>query len=271
MSEETTVVETAQPEATETPEQLTESTEVAEETKPETTEAEKVEMFKVKFNHEEKEITVDEAREYAQKGMNYDKVMEKLQALESNPSLKFVETQAKKNNMTTDEYLDAVAKEEVKNEIARIVEAEGVSETVAKKLYDATKLEEKTIADTKTAKEKEKQDAYLSDFVKKYPDVKEVPQEVWDRFAKGDISLVDAYANTTMQSELQELKDKLAKYESKEETDTKNTENAEASTGSVTGNGTAEHLYTREQVSNMTREEVNKNYNKVIESQKQWK
>ena len=271
MSEENVIVEDTQPQVEPVASETTEQSSATEETNTDVAREIETEMFKYKYNHEEKEIPLEEARTLVQKGANYDKIIEKLEALESSPSLKFVEKQALKNNMTTEEYLDAVAKEEVNSEISRIAEDEGVSANVAEKLYKATKLEEKTVADTKTAKEKEQQDKYMTDFVKQYPDVKEVPQEVWDRFAEGNISLVDAYTNTSMKSELQELKDKLSKYEDKEQIQNKNSENAGASTGSVTGNGSTDHLFTRDQVKNMSREEVNKNYSKVMESQKQWK
>jgi len=232
-----------------------------------------LDSFEFQFNKENRKAnSVDELKELAEMGTFYkEKGKKQLEDYKNDPRLKFVERQAKKNKMSTEEYLDAVAKEETNAEIAKIAEAEGVSETVAEKLYKATKLEEKTIADTKTAKEKEKQDGYMTEFVKEYPDVKEVPQEVWDRFNKGDISLVDAYSNTNMKSELTSLKEKLAKYEEQEKISNKNSENAGASTGSVTGNGTAEHLFTEAQVKKMSRAEVNKNYNKIIESQKQWK
>ena len=266
MSEENVVVEEAQPqvEATETTEQAV----VETETTPEPV----AEMFKVKFNHEEKEITVDEAREYAQKGMNYDKVMEKLQALESSPSLKFVERQAKKNNMGIEDYLDAVAKEEVNSEIAKIAEAEGVSQTVAEKLYKATQLEKKVVDDTKTAKQKEKQDKHMSDFIEKFPEVKTVDPEVWERYNKGDISLVDAYSNTSLKSEVETLRAELAKYKGQEEVSNKNTENAGASTGSVTGNGsTGETLLSVDQVRSMNENEVSKNLDLIERSMKKWK
>lgn len=272
MSEENVVVEDTQPKVDEAvASEITEQSNATEGVNTKVAKDIETEMFKYKYNHEEKEIPLEEARTLVQKGANYDKIMTKLETLESSPSLKFVEKQAQKNNMSTEEYLDAVAKEEVTSEIARIAETEGVSETVAEKLYKATKLEEKTITDINTAKEKEVQDKHMTDFVKQYPDVKEVPQEVWDRFAEGNISLVDAYSNTSMKSELQELKDKLSKYESQEEISNKNSENAGASTGSVTGNGSTDNLYTRDQVKNMSRAEVNKNYSKIIESQKQWK
>lgn len=257
MSEENITIE-AQPQADET---VTEQPASTEETN---NAAEQTEMFKYKYNHEDKEIPIEEARTLVQKGANYDKIQGKLEALESSPSLKFVERQAKKNNMSTEEYLDAVAKEETKNEINKIVEKEGVSESVAIKLYKADK-------DDKTRIKKEREEQDMIDFVKKYPDVKELSNDFWIKQKESGESLVDFYGKLSTKNEIQSLKDKLAKYESQEQISNKNTENAGASTGSVTGNGAAEHLFTRDQVKNMSRAEVNKNYNKIIESQKQWK
>ena len=111
----------------------------------------------------------------------------------------------------------------------------------------------------------------MSLFNDKYPDVKELPQKVWDRFAKGDVDLIEAYDMFNKDNTIQELQDKLAKYESQETIDNKNATNAELSTGSTTGNGQTDSIYTREQVKKMTKAEVKKNYPKIVADMKTWK
>ena len=272
MSEENIVVEDTQPQVDEAIE--SETTEQSNATEGANTEVAKeieTEMFKYKYNHEEKEIPLEEARTLVQKGANYDKIMTKLETLESSPSLKFVEMQAQKNNMSTEEYLDAVAKEEVTSEIARMAEAKNVSIEIAEELYDGVKLKETTKEEKAEARKKAQEEKSMNDFVKKYPDVKELSNEAWAEYSESGKSLVDFYEGFSTKNEIQELKDKLSKYESQEKISNKNSENAGASTGSVTGNGSTDNLYTRDQVKNMSRAEVNKNYSKIIESQKQWK
>ena len=236
----------------------------------ETTAAEQ-QMIKLKYNHEEKDYSIDQVREYAQKGMNYDKVQEKLKALESDPRLSFVESQAKKNNMNVEQYLEAVAKEEERSRINEIANQKGIPEDVAKELYESKKFREDYKKEQQTSKQKAKADKDLDAFVKKHPGIKgeDVPQEVWAAWNNGENgkSLVDAYAL----HENSVLREKLAKFESGEAVQQQNAANAEASTGSVTGNGDVGALYTRAQVKNMSKSEVNKNYKKVMESMKSWK
>lgn len=82
MSDEMNV--NAQPEAQETQEQ-TQSTEQVNDTTNTNQQTEtQIEQpkVKVKYNKEEKELSLEEAAQYAQKGMNYDKVHEKVTKLE---------------------------------------------------------------------------------------------------------------------------------------------------------------------------------------------
>ena len=248
--------------------------------------SEQVENTDIKENTEPTDdIVEDEATEETSKTFtqaDVDKIIKdrltrekksyetELQKYKSSPALTFVEKQAKKYDMSVDDYLQAVEVEEQRAEIAKIAEDEGVSETVAKKLYNATKLEESTKLQAQKNKETEIRNKHLSEFVEKFPDVKELPKEVWDVYNKGNVSLVDAYKSFSTQDEIKSLKSQLAEYKEKLGIKETNNNNATASTGSVTGNGNTSSLLTREQVKNMTREEVNKNYSKIIESQKSW-
>ncbi len=259
-----------QVEETESQETVEESSEST--SSPEATNAtDAVEMFKMKYNHEDIEVSMDEARALAQKGKNYDKVQEKLSALESSPQMKFVESQAKKNNMSIEDYLGAVAQQEVTSEIAAIAEKEEVSVDIAKKLYDGIKLKKENEVNVQSAKAKKLEDDHINEFVKLHPDVKEISTDVWVKYNEGGISLVDAYNNLTKDSRISSLETELAALREQSGIQTKNTENSESATGSVTGNGETENLFSREQVKNMSRDEVKKNFEKVTKSMKSWK
>jgi hypothetical protein len=52
--------------------------------------AEQSPFLKIKYNKEEMELDEATARELAQKGLNYDKQVERLQQLESDPRLSFI-------------------------------------------------------------------------------------------------------------------------------------------------------------------------------------
>jgi hypothetical protein len=71
----------------------------------------------VKYNKEEMELDEERARELAQKGLNYDKTIERLQALESDPRLSFIEELASQHDMTPDEYISAVRKQQEQEQL----------------------------------------------------------------------------------------------------------------------------------------------------------
>ena len=108
--------------------------------------------FKVKFNHEEKELGYDEAVPLIQKGMNYDKLQERLQALESDPRLSYVEKQAERHGLTVTEYLQAVEAQERQAELDDLV-ANNIPEEYAKEMLAARKDREERAAEKKAQEE----------------------------------------------------------------------------------------------------------------------
>jgi hypothetical protein len=249
MTEENVVVEQETP---------VENTEVSTETAPE------FKPFEYSFDKETRTVTTEaELRELVEMG-EYHRTKGK----EGDDWLK---SYAKENNMSKSELLEAFKQQKIDNEIQAIADEETVSIDIAKRLRNEKLLSEKDMTNAQKAAEKKKQDEQMSLFSEKYPDVKELPQNVWDRFAKGDINLIEAYDMFNKDSTIQELQDKLAKYESQEAIDNKNATNAELSTGSTTGNGQTDSIYTREQVKKMSKAEVKKNYSKIVKDMKTWK
>lgn len=225
-------------------------------------------FLKVKYNKEELALDREKAVEYAQKGMNYDKVIEKLNALESDPRLSFVEQQAKKYSMTVPQYLDAVREEEEREKLAELTQ-KNIPEDLAKEVLEGRKFREQYHVKEQSDQAKAQQEAEFQAFLDTFPEVQpsDIPQSVWDEVTKGK-SLVDAYTR----HENQALKQKLAEIEKGKEIDATNAANAAASTGSVQNNGNNNQLpfFTEEQVSKMSRADVNKNWNAIMESQKRW-
>ncbi len=186
---------------------------------------------------------------------------EKIANLESNPSMNFVETQAKKYKMSTDAYIEARRQQEVDFEVKQISEKENVTEDIAKRLYNEQLLTEKTANDVLTKKQQEQKQAYMDEFVSKYPDVdpESIPKEVYHRFNEGDVSLVDAYAIEDNAI----LREKLSKYEDQVKVQERNEENTIASTGSVTGNGEIKSELTDEAISKMSPKQLMSRWKEV--------
>jgi len=255
MSEKNVVVE--QTEAS------VDNTEVSE-TSTEETKPSFIDTFEYSFDKNPQKVTSeDELKELVEMGRYYK---EKGKAGDE-----WLKAYAKKNNMSKSELLEAFNQQEVDAEIQAIADEETVSFDIAKRLRNEKLLAEKDMTNAQKQAEKKRQDEQMSLFADKYPDVKELPQNVWDRFAKGDIDLIEAYDMFNKDSTIQELQEKLAKYESREAIDNKNATNAEISTGSTTGNGQTDSIFTREQVKNMSKSDVKKNYNKIIKDMKTWK
>jgi hypothetical protein len=171
----------------------------AEEPKPET-KPEEVPKVKLKYNHEEKEYSLDEVVPLAQKGMNYDKLQEQLNSMKSSPVLSYVEKVAKANNMTVEAVVDAWQKADEQREIEALATRENVPYEIAERLY---KTEQKTAqiesmlnTEKQTKAEQEKQQSEYTEFFKDYPDIKPeaIPKEVWDRRAATGKSLSDCMA-----------------------------------------------------------------------------
>ena len=65
----------------------------------------------VKYNGVEQKLSQDEARTYAQKGMNYDHVMDELTRLRNAPEVAIVNDLARKAGMSKEEFLNSISAE----------------------------------------------------------------------------------------------------------------------------------------------------------------
>jgi hypothetical protein len=218
-----TVEETAPPQAEETPVEdsaLPQAEEMTEDTQEldETTDTEDVtpQMLRVKFNKEEREIPLDEAVPLVQKGMNYDKLQEKLQSLESDPRLSFVEELAKEQGMDVNQYLDAVKQWKEQAKLDELVQ-QNIPEDVAKEMLENRKFRDQYENERKAKEEESKRNEEFKDFLSFFKEANDrdfdaqkdqIPQEVWQAHNSG-IPLKYAYLehhNNQLKSQLQTYK-----------------------------------------------------------------
>lgn len=256
--------------ANQSQEEVQEQTEVQTEEQQEMTQEEQQAFLKVKYNKEEIALDEEKAREFAQKGMNYDKVQERLQQLESDPRLSFVENMAQQYGMTPEQYIEAVQQEQEKARLDELVQ-KNIPEDIAKEVLESRKFREQYQTEKQQQEEQVRTQADYNAFLGKYPDInpKDIPQSVWDEVNQGE-SLVNAYTKYYFTNENEQLKAKLSELEGKKEVEAQNEANAEASTGAL-GKGDGKQTYfTKEQVEKMSREEVTKNWTAIMDSQKQW-
>jgi hypothetical protein len=191
----------------------------------------------VKYNKEEREIPIDEAIPLVQKGLNYDKVQERLQTLESDPRLSFVEQMANQFGMTTEEYIQAVQQQQEQERINELVQ-QGISEELAQEMLENRKFRQQFEQEKKAKAEEERKNSEYNDFFQYFrdangrdfvPNQDEIPPTVWEAANQG-VPLKYAYMsheNNQLRQQLQTLK--------------QNESNAQkAPVGSLTAHGSTE-------------------------------
>ena len=147
----------------------------------------------VKYNKEERALTQEEAQAFAQKGMNYDKINERLEQMNS-----YNERLARMSGyQTVDEMFDAIEEAEKLHRQEQF-EQYGLDEETFTQLVENSPLAE----DLKFAREIKQQQAHqdqlrkqIDEFVEMFPDVQkeDIADEVWIAAESGQHSLIDAY------------------------------------------------------------------------------
>lgn len=159
---------------------------------------------KAKYNKESVEVKdFEEVVNNFQKGLNYDKMVEKYNNLEHSKAFSYVSKKAQELGITVDEYMDQVEAYEQEQEKAREQErldemiANGVPEDVAKEVIATSQLrkqlqeEKNQLEKEKKAREdKEKENQEYLDFLEAFPDVKaeDIPKEVYAEARKSNLT-----------------------------------------------------------------------------------
>ena len=159
---------------------------------------------KAKYNKESVEVKdFEEVVNNFQKGLNYDKMVEKYNNLENSKVFSYVSKKAQELGITVDEYMDQVEAYEQEQEKAREQErldemiANGVPEDVAKEVIATSQLrkqlqeEKNQLEKEKKAREdKERENQEYLDFLEAFPDVKaeDIPKEVYAEARKSNLT-----------------------------------------------------------------------------------
>lgn len=206
--------------------------------------------LKIKYNGEEKEITLEEAVTLAQKGMNYDKVAaerDRLRAVPKNEkALEVIEEFARMNGMTADQYVEFL-----QNQQKRIV-ADREMNGIREKYPDAPEELLKEVAETRIesrrrqAAEKDaaqktqaEEDARKpwADLLREYPEIKkaeDLPEDVVADIRSG-LSPVDAMRRHQIKEKDKEIAALKARLEARE-TNEKNKKRSVGSAASTAAN-----------------------------------
>lgn len=226
-------------------------------------------FLEIQYNKEQLKLDKERAKELAQKGMNYDKAVERAKQEGIDTYIANQGYEWNGNPIKTEaEYKEALHEQELREKYSDLPEDVQNELIESKKFRNEHKAKE-TAAEQRVREyeEKEKNDVIFKEFVKEYPDVKELPQPVIDEINNG-VNLLDAYARY----ENKTLKEQLAALKEGKEIEKQNADNEQASTGSVRGQGDVKPArFTQEQVAKMSDSEMNKNWDAVQTSMKAWK
>lgn len=195
-----------------------------------------------KYNKENVNVdSIEEVINNFQKGLNYEKLQNKIDSLENGKALSYINKKANELGLSVDEYMEQVEEYEKEQEreknaqrLQEMIES-GVPEDVAKEVIATSELrkqlqEEKNQLEKQKREQEEKQnkDKEYDDFIKEFPDVKaeEIPKEVFEAANSKGQTLLQAYKDylyVEMKKELDQMK--------------QNKENEEKSIGSTQNYG----------------------------------
>lgn len=224
-------------EQAETAEEESEEVEAVEEAAEDTApRAESLEDLEVKYLHDVKklkDIPKDELKTLVQKGMNHDRLVDKIEgykALES--KLSDFEELAGFYGMDVDKLKDSLFEQWYEQK----ADQEGLTAEIVKREHQLGKKERSTLQGDKEA---QKQAKMMQAFVEKYPNIDEssIKPETWERVKDG-ADMTQAYEQQLKDEEVSTLRTKIQELENKLKTNTQNTEvKKKAVVKSTTANG----------------------------------
>lgn len=155
--------------------------------------------IKVKYNHEEREVAIDEAATLIQMGLNYEKKARESEALKQR--LERAEQLALRiGYKNPDEMLEAVEQNLFEQRVAELVE-DGVHEAIARDLVQREWERQKPPTPKKDPLVDE-----INEFVRLNPTVDKLPDEVIQSVTQDGVPLLVAYERYKSKQALEELR-----------------------------------------------------------------
>lgn len=193
--------------------ETTENEEVENEVPNEETQEQTEAFLKIKYNKEEKALSMQEAIELSQKGMNYDKVIDRLHQVENNVGLQYLNELAQRNGSTIDEMVAYWREQEYQSQVNELVQ-QNIPEEYAREMIENKKFREEYQQRVQAEQQQAKQKAEFDEFLNAFPNVKpnDIPSEVWQSNDNG-VPLKYAYMEYQMYNIINE--NKVLKQQSK--------------------------------------------------------
>ena len=232
--EQTSESENEATESTETPAEPTSETE-------ETAPAGEAEFLRVRFNGEERGLSEEEARTFAQKGMNYDRFYEPIERL------------ARLNNMSVGDYVNQLNETQTAYEVSKEIDVlredpkyADLNEDVLEEIAEARVRQSIGERDANYATEQHREEdaqkqmfqEQIDKFMEEYPEYRTKGPDALDpkvfEYVQKGYTLLEAYNKFQRESVNQKQADLAAKASQKNE------ENRKKSLGNTSNAGSAE-------------------------------
>jgi hypothetical protein len=157
--------------------------------------------FRVKYNHEEREIPYEEAPTYIQKGLNYDKVQQRADEYEQDLSRlqQFYGFQSREDLL---QALDEAERERERQEyLDRGLDPDALDEVLNKRIEQHPDIQYAREM-KKQAEEQQRFQSEVSELLTEFPDLKpeQIPPEVWQLQQQKGLSLLDSYLRVSYKS-----------------------------------------------------------------------
>ena len=206
-------------ESTEAVEETAEESTASESEAPDTAEVQDDFSLGIRYNGQDMSLSREQAVTLAQKGMNYDKIHEQLEALKADPIRSKLEAQANANGLSLEEYVDRLnefSERSLTQQIAQKFKAENpnVDDNVAlqfaqERLRNQKAEQERAAAQKAQNEELQRNEQIIhevQEFQQRFPDVdiQKLPTDVVDDLNQG-VPLMNAW----LLHENRELKTRL--------------------------------------------------------------
>lgn len=181
--------------------------------KPEQETGEAYQPLTVKYNGSQRQLSREEAVAYAQKGMNYDKIHDRLKAYEDNSAMKraysLLEDLSARHGISPEEYLDGIDRQRQQDEISRIAEKDGLTADQAREIHRARQENDRLSEENRFNRE-------FQELLRENPDLRsgDIPSEAIYYRSRYGMPLKEAYRLTAgyekLAAEKAELERKLS-------------------------------------------------------------
>lgn len=167
----------------------------------------------VKYNGSQRQLSQEEAVAYAQKGMNYDKIHDRLKAYEDNSAMKraysLLEDLSARHGISPEEYLDGIDRQRQQDEITQFAEKDGLTFGQAQELHKARQENDRLYEENRFNRE-------FQELLRENPDLRpgDIPGEAIYYRSRYGMPLKEAYRLTAgyekLAAEKAELERKLS-------------------------------------------------------------